>query len=403
MSRIRVNTDILIQQQQQIEQLAGELGNISEEISYINRNLSWQIASREQIKSKLGEYSRYTGNLQRKTQSLSGVLGSIGNNYQNTCKKIAGWTVDGGEIKKDHKGENKKSNEIGDIEKENGWLKKKIEKMILDIIGKGGAVGEIASFPIALAKMLIDDDGITSKDYGAGIKGIGNTIIGAIKAGKAKNLKALIGLSEYEKISLKSPKAGWLGKLENAKVTGWESFKYQLSPFTTGGNEVTEVINGIEVPKNESTVLNGTKVAGWALSLVANGFSNYEEYNKKLGTNEEISKSRAVAETISETGIDILKGAAITAGVAAGCAALGVAAPAVVVGGIGVAVSVVADIACEKLTGSGVTEIISDTLLDVGTVVGKSITGAAANAKKAVSGWFDKVTKSRNYTYAGAW
>ena len=114
MSKIRVNTQTLIQQQQQIEQLAGQLENISEEINYVSRNLSWQISSREQIKNRLNEYGRYTGNLQRKTRSLSVALGTAGDYYQSTCKKVAGWTVKGTE--ENHQvsgGENKKAEDTG--------------------------------------------------------------------------------------------------------------------------------------------------------------------------------------------------------------------------------------------------------------------------------------------------
>ena len=68
------------------------------------------------------------------------------------------------------------------------------------------------------------------------------------------------------------------------------------------------------------------------------------------------------------------------------------AAPAVVVGGIAVGVSLVADIVCENLTGKSVTEAASDFVLDKASKAGKAITGAAKSAKKAVSGWFNKLT-----------
>lgn len=391
MSKIRVNTQTLIQQQQQIEQLAGQLENISEEINYVSRNLSWQISSREQIKNRLNEYGRYTGNLQRKTQSLSVALGTAGDYYQSTCKKVAGWTVKGTE--ENHQvsgGENKKAEDTGGGGQGSAWLKylKKIGKGGLDAIGKAGAIGGMLGAPIALLKILIDNDGFTGKDIGAVIKGAGGSVLGWMKSKDAKGIKELLGLEKYKTISTGSSKAGWLARLDNAKVTGVDTLKEELLPIT-------------KVEETGKYAVKGTKVAGWALSLVANGFSNYEEYNKKLGTGEEISQSRAVAETVTETLIDIGKGAAIAAGVAAGCAAIGVAAPAVVVGGIGVGVSVVADIVCENLTGSSVTEFVSDKILDGATAVGKKVTGAVSSAGKAVSGWFKKMTGGGKYAYSG--
>ena len=67
MSKIRVNTEYLEQQRQQLEKVAKELQNISEEVSYVNHNLSWQISSRSQIKAKLNDYSAYIGTMQSRT------------------------------------------------------------------------------------------------------------------------------------------------------------------------------------------------------------------------------------------------------------------------------------------------------------------------------------------------
>lgn len=86
MSKIRVNTDVLQQQQQQLEQLARELENISGEVAYVKTNLSWQISSRAQIQKKLGDYSNYIGTMQKRTSSLSSVMQSVSEQYQATEK-----------------------------------------------------------------------------------------------------------------------------------------------------------------------------------------------------------------------------------------------------------------------------------------------------------------------------
>ena len=277
---------------------------------------------------------------------------------------------------------------------------KKMGKAGLDALGKFNSYGKEVGLPIALLKNIIDGDGITGKDIGSTLKGMGNSIIGMCETYSKEadewplstaNVRELAGLTPYKTISMASTKAGWLARLENAGTSAWETFKKEILPNVKMTTE-----NGTEVV---DTVKKGTKVAGWVLSLVANGFSNYDEYNKGG-----MSSGRAWAETVTETLVDIGKGAAIAAGVAAGCAAIGVAAPAVVVGGIGVAVSFVADVVCEKLTGKNVTEFVSDTVLDAAASAGKAITGAAKNVGKAVSGWFKKLTSGgdKSAQYAGA-
>jgi len=265
---------------------------------------------------------------------------------------------------------------------------KKIGKSALDALGKAGTYGKEAALPIALIKNIIDGDGITGKDIGSTLKGMGNSFIGMCDsysktAGKwplsTDDIKELAGLKKYKTISEANSQSGWVLRSLSFDQTFVDTFKSEISPISK-----TTLADGTKVVDKVKT---GTKVAGWALSLMANGFSNYDEYNKGG-----ITKGRAVAETVSETLIDIGKGAAITAGVAASCAAIGVAAPAVVVGGIAVGVSLVADIVCENLTGKSVTEAASDFVLDTASKAGKAITGAAKSAKKAVSGWFNKLT-----------
>ena len=95
-----------------------------------------------------------------------------------------------------------------------------------------------------------------------------------------------------------------------------------------------------------------------------------------------------------ETGIDIAKGAALAAGVAAGAAALGLAAPAVVVGGVAVAASAVLDYACKQFTGKAVTELVSDTILDVGEAVINGAREVAANVGNAVKDTFTGAVRS---------
>ncbi|MCM1158057.1 MAG: hypothetical protein NC300_05290 [Bacteroidales bacterium] len=244
-------------------------------------------------------------------------------------------------------------------------LDKTVWKTLLDMSGKAGDFGKGAALPIAILKCVIDGDGITGKDIGMVLKGMGNSAMQIITDDGTADIKKLFGLDKFKSL-VTDAEAGWL-KRSAKTFTG--TIKNELSPFETGTKS-----------------LNGGKMAGWTFSLVANGFSNYDEY-----AGGAISGGRAVAETITETLIDIGKGAAITAGVAAGVAALGISAPAVVVGGAAVAVSAVADVVCKGLTGKGVTEWASDGILDFAVEQGKKLSGAISGVKNAVCGWTKKL------------
>lgn len=122
----------------------------------------------------------------------------------------------------------------------------------------------------------------------------------------------------------------------------------------------------------KKAVLEG---AGVALDLFANGLSNYDEYKRG-----DISKGRAVAETVVETAVDFGKDWLIGTAVAAGIAAVAPAAPVLVVGAATVAVSMGLDFVSKKITyaltgeAKGLTEVISDAALD--------LAGAACKAAK---------------------
>lgn len=121
----------------------------------------------------------------------------------------------------------------------------------------------------------------------------------------------------------------------------------------------------------------GTKWGGLALSAIGNGIDNYEEF----GT---IKSGRFWAETVTETAVDVLIGAAATAGATA---LLGATAPAVVVGGIAAGVVWVADGITKAITHGekGLTEVVSDAILDTGEAIIKGGKKAISYIKNGVS------------------
>lgn len=76
MGKIRVNTDAIDYQMQQMEHISSSLDQISSEISEISRGLSWQISSREQIKNRLDAYVDYVARLTYRVNRLHAGLNS---------------------------------------------------------------------------------------------------------------------------------------------------------------------------------------------------------------------------------------------------------------------------------------------------------------------------------------
>lgn len=117
MGKIRVNTDALEQQKQQMEQISKMLHSVSSDISSVNRNLSWKIASRSQIKGMLKNYASYTSTLEQKNRNLSKVLQTASQQYQRTEKKLGNMEVAEAKAEAEvSKAENEKTSDTDDID-----------------------------------------------------------------------------------------------------------------------------------------------------------------------------------------------------------------------------------------------------------------------------------------------
>jgi len=94
-----------------------------------------------------------------------------------------------------------------------------------------------------------------------------------------------------------------------------------------------------------------------------------------------ISQGREWAETITETGIDVVKGLAVGAAVTAGLAATIGSAPVIAVAAISIGVTVGADaISKHFFNGRGATEVVSDAILDTGAATINAVKNAANTA-----------------------
>ena len=197
---------------------------------------------------------------------------------------------------------------------------------------------------------------------------------------KQVRVKRLFGFDDM--FSGRASKFGWstLGKMnwvEKAMHTdGWTSrFK---NNFHKSGNPFKSYTQG-----GVKSVMAWT---GLGLTAASNAYDNWGEY--KTG---KISKKRAIAETVTETAIDVGSGMLIGTAVAAGVAATIGSAPVLVVGVATIGVSAGLNWASKKITGKlcgeekGLTEALSDMVLDAPAKFSEKIGKGVSSVKAAFS------------------
>lgn len=87
MSKIRVNTNALDQQAQQMEQIRRMLNSIESDINQAARNLNWKISSSLLIHARMVKYATYTDRLASTTGKMATGLRKVADEYQRTEKK----------------------------------------------------------------------------------------------------------------------------------------------------------------------------------------------------------------------------------------------------------------------------------------------------------------------------
>lgn len=87
MSKIRVNTNALDQQAQQMEQIRRMLNSIESDINQAARSLNWKISSSLLIHARMVKYATYTDRLANTTGKMATGLRKVTDEYQRTEKK----------------------------------------------------------------------------------------------------------------------------------------------------------------------------------------------------------------------------------------------------------------------------------------------------------------------------
>lgn len=368
MATIKVDTAVLAGQQSTYQGITQQLGDISSRIGKINQRLTWEISSSSQIHNTLVQYSRLVEQFRNQADALQSNLILIVEQYEKAengstnCVVPTGTTIAraaGLSASKLFQGINVASSASSPSQ----WDWKKFGA---NTLGSFGVIGGATSLLLGKYDNAVD----------------------WLKGGKnlSKNAYDLARTWEnYHKISRTGcdyrsnmlQRFFGLGKNSGAKAV------LRSGRASTASTFGTRLYNNLHNQKGFFEQYNlkkgasaAFKWAGAGLTLASNAVSNFDP---KSGN----STGRAIAETITETAVDLVKDWGVGLAVSAGVLAVAPAAPAVaIVAATAVATNAI-DYGVKKLTGKSSTELISDCILDTGEKVGKF----AINAGKSVVSW----------------
>lgn len=260
------------------------------------------------------------------------------------------------------------------------WMSSDWAKTAAGVVGKAGLVGGIgkAVYDVVKGKGSVASWASAAKDiYKPAVK-LGRKIYEAKKGTSVDWKDVFVGLAKKPTGLQDLAKSG-LSVADRAKHGFDYGIKNSLRKFNKPGDCATEV-------------------GGLVVAAAANFFGNLDEYKGNFKDN----KGRIIAETVTETAVDWGKGLLIGAAVSAGFAAAGIAAPALAVGAATVVVSGLIDVGWKAITGSkdGLTECISDAIIDGGTKAVKAATKAVKTGWSNVKNGWKCITKGIGKAFA---
>lgn len=382
MPYIKVNTNKISRYSNDINSVYTRVNRIKSEFASIGYSLDWDIKSASGINNRIktieNELSAERSGLKR-MQSFFNSAASKYNNVESS-------------INDDKKAKKIQSAAVRNVSTANSLntFGGKVREVLIENAGLGGGIiSGISKLINSSISDTIDPGGI-AKGAKKIISGIYNIIRNTEKLEKLSRMNPGQAVKTGIKRFLGLDKA-FVGSLKPsvAKSFGTRFYNNFNKQLDKGLGAFTE--------KGAKSIFAW---AGVAVSAIANGFQNYNE--AKSG---KISTGRAVAETVTETAVDVGTGILVGAAVSAGIAAVGwVSAPAIAVGAITAGVMIGADSICKWITKSvtgeskGLTETVSDFVLDVGEATVKSgkkiVSGLAntvSNTSKVVSSFFKKI------------
>lgn len=88
MGKIRINSECLKGQEEQLQSITNMLQTIANDVTYCSVNLRWNISNSELVRKKLALYTQQVQKLSEKCSQLAGALGEGLQLYQETEKKL---------------------------------------------------------------------------------------------------------------------------------------------------------------------------------------------------------------------------------------------------------------------------------------------------------------------------
>lgn len=362
-------------------QISSAIGLAATTVSSVRSSLPSKVLNRGAINTSLNSAGTRIGQAQNRVEKLSSFLTTAANEYSDTEQRIN--TLYATTVENSNTAQSSGSGV-------------KIGKTVNDLIGEVGFIGNILAFFTKPIASWLDSGVVTigvtgAKSVTSVLKDGNSTLKGLFEWGKSNK--------ELDKLSRMLPERAKEVKIK--RLFGLNDlFSGTASKASTWSSRFYNNFHKLKSPF-ESYTSGGAKAAfawtGLALTAVSNTISNTQE--AKSG---KISTKRAVAETITETAIDVGKGWLIGTAVAAGVAATVGSAPVLVVGALTVGVTLGLDWACKKITGAysegkygadrrverSLTETASDFVLDVGSAAIKGVKSVSSSVTSFVkSGW----------------
>lgn len=329
---IKYNT--ILKYQDHFQDYVKAVKNFEDEVDRIKRDLRWKISSYDQIEKRLSKIANQMESDYGKLNTMGNALSDISKIYLQTEKSIIG--------------ENTSSLEDADSD-----MGDKIKNYLLSLAGD--CLSNLGVLGPGVSTVVSWFDEENRDQIGEVIVDLGSAIVKT-----AQNVAT--GLDENDDI--------------------WQWLGCQVEEY--GDDFLDNLDDSIN---DQISFMNKSGATKWlgALSglftVATTGVDNYYEY--KSG---EISVERAITETGVETLVSGSMSVAATALVTSGLAAIGIAgAPAVAVGALATCAVWAVDVLSKEFTGKGATELISDTIIDVGERIGDF----ARSPGETSVGWFE--------------
>lgn len=395
MAVIKVNTDGITGLCSNVRTIRSKNSDCYAALNQVKNNLDWQVQAKSNINGRIKSLQQKIKTQDSKLEAYMRALGSVSGNFNQKDQQLKKdakniiYTLNLCAYASANIGNNQKTNSS-----KNSWLLDKM-KSIGDLFGKDGD---------GINKVLL---GVIKKaGYLGGLIGFGNNVIDIISGGgPGKIIKT--AYSTIKDIIDLDKTVEKLGKVKRIlhpdKVkTSWMKKIFGLGDYFSGkvGTASKAKSFGTRFYNNlQKAKIKEIAKVSWldvAISGVVNIFENKKEYD--TGS---ISAGRAVAETVSETMVDVGVNAALTVTAAAAIGAAFGAAPVIAVGGAVVVAKLGLDAVAKWATGGekDFTEAASDLILDTGTAIAKGIASGAKKVGDCISSAWDAVKPKWKFSF----